>query len=295
MSDLYAYAPALGMGPPAELIRSYYQPDVASFADRCARAGAEWGIDKAAAVDVTQLFRTVDAHPLVLMLMVLDRYGPECLSWDPEVLRATLMRENVQVSAPNWTKILGVSVLLMSPSPWRQWQVFHWVARALAGLPPNFTYMEEPEIGHCFVVADVMAICDPERHTTTEVDKFVAAVLRHHGQVFAPESLAFATRELEDPQCECGHCGACFRDDNDVKCVTCTSTELRRVPYPFAALRDECRALWAPRRDLPLEQAVDGLPEVGAGAAVYEMLLQWAHAQTVRKQLLAQLHALAHK
>jgi hypothetical protein len=277
---------------------SYLAATTSGLADRCAQAVTEWGPDfdkTAAQVEPQQLYKDPDAHPLVLLLMVLDRYGPDSMDWDPEVLRVTMMRDNYQVSGASWAKLMAARVLLASPSPWRQWQVFHWVARALGGYPPNFTYLEQPELGHLFVASDLMKIVDPQRPTVLEVDKFVAATLRHEGQVWAPESLAFATRALEDPHLECQKCRALFGDDNDQRCVTCSApaTALVKVPYAHAALRDQCKALWVPRRDLPLERAVDGLGEDAAGNLVYELLLHWDHARRVRRLLLAQLHGLA--
>jgi hypothetical protein len=272
----------------------YHESTTASLAERCASFASEWGSDKVASItEPSLLFKDPEAHPLVLAMMVLDRYGPEALEWAPEVLRVTMMRDNLQVSGASFAKIMAVQVILSSPSPWRQWNVFHWMARALAGLPPNFVFLEQPELGHLFVCADVMAICDPKRQTTVEVDKFVAAALRHEGHVWAPESLAFATRALEEPQLECSTCQALFEDNNDQKCISCGATTLHKVPYHYAALRDECIALWKPRRALPLERTVDGLPESAAGNLVYDVALHWDHAQRVRKQLLAQMRGLA--
>ena len=283
----------VALDPPDEPI-AYHECDTASLADRCARAGAEWGTDKVASVQQpVLLYKDPDAHPLVLLLMVLDRYGPDSMDWDPEVLRVTMMRDSLQVSGTSWAKLMAARVLTASPSPWRQWHVHHWCARALGGHAPNFTYLEEPELGHLIVAADLMKIVDPTRAIGDEIAKFVAATLRHAGQVWAPESLAYAQFALEDPQLECGACQALFPDTGDQKCITCGAGGLRRVPYPYAALRDTCRALWAPRRELPLERAVDGLGEDAAGNLVYELLLHWDHAVRVRKQLLAQLRGLA--
>lgn len=294
-STMHAWPTRLGLElePAAEPLQ-YPECDTAGLADRCARAAAEWGTDKvAAAQEPVLLYKDPDAHPLVLTLMVLDRYGNDSLDWDPEVLRVTMIRDNLQVSGTNWAKIMASRVLLASPSPWRQWHVFHWVARGLGGQAPNFTFFEEPEIGHLFLCADVMKIVDPARVTVLEVDKFVAATLRHNGQVWAPESLSFAQHALEDPQLECRACKALFSDTGDQKCITCGRAEMHRLPYPHAALRDACKALWAPRRDLPLVRAVEGLGEDAAGNLVYELLLHWDYASRMRRQLLAQLRGLA--
>lgn len=284
-------APEAPSAPESPL--TYHEPDTQSLAERCAAVAVEWGTDKTASVaEPSALYRDPDAHPLVLMLMVLDRYGPASMEWDPEVLRATMIRDSYQVSGANWAKILAVRVLLASPSPWRQWEVFCWMARALAGFPPNFTYLEQPELGHLVVCVDLMKICDPTRETGLEVDKLVAATLRHEGHVFAPEPLAFAQRELEDPQLECAQCKALFTDNNDVRCITCGATALHKVPYVFATLRDECRKLWETRHALDFERATAGLGDRPADHLLYDLLVHWTYASHIRRQLLAQLRVL---
>lgn len=291
-----AWPVALGMVPePAE----DDEPDtsISGLAERCAQATAAWGegdgAKVAARLEPSLLLKAPDAHPLALMLVVLDRYGPEVFEWAPEVLRVTMMRDNLQVSGASFAKLMAAEALLRSPSPWRQWNVFHYVCRALAGIPPNFVYLEQPDIGQQLVAVDVMKVCDPKQTTSSEVDKFVAATLRQEGQAFAPETLSFAQRELEQPRLRCLSCDAMFEDNNDQKCVTCGSTRLTPIPYPFAVLRDECVTLWRARRDLPLVRALDGLPETVAGNLVHDLLPHWDYAVRTRRTLLTQLRGLS--
>lgn len=276
----------------------YAEATTGSLASRAVSTLQDWdpghlAEDKTAAE--VSFWKNTEAHPVTLALTLLDRYGEECMLWEPEVLKVTLIRDGIQVSNVVWTKILAVRVLISSPSPWRQWEVFHWVSRGLAGHAPNFTYLELPEVGHLMLGADVCKIIDPTRHFAGEVEKFVAGTLLSDGQVFAPPPLEFAQRELENPQIECTACHALHRDDNDVKCISCGSTKLVKVPYEFAALRDRCAALWAARAKKQIGPAVEGLPEDAAGNLVYNLLLQWDYARQCRKQLLHQLHGIARK
>jgi hypothetical protein len=266
---------------------------LAGLASRIASAAQaqDTGI-KLAAVG-PELWRVAEAHPLVLLIQVLDRYGEESFDWAPEVLRATMLRDGIDPSGANWTKILAARVLVQSPSPWRQWEVFHWVCCGLSGKQPNITYLEMPVIGNLMAGLDMMKIVDPSRVTSVEVDKFIAATLRDDGQVFAPETLGTATRELEDPQLHCKHCGALHRDDSDQKCISCGEAALEKVPYVFAELRDQCQALWKARRDLILEKALDGLPETSAGNLVYHLMVHWDYARRMQQRLLQQLRAIA--
>lgn len=287
----------LAAGAPEPEIEPVEYPDVSinGLADRCASAALEWGGSDektASRADPILLLKDPEAHPLVLMMLVLDRYGDACLEWDPEVLRATLIKDNIQMSGLCLDKLRAVMVMIMSPSPWRQWEVFHWMCRAVTGRAPNFVFLESPEIGAMMVCADIMKLIDPPRKTAIEVDKFVAAALKLEGHVYAPPPLDFAQRELEDPQLSCPACGAEFRDDNDVRCLSCGSDQLHKITSPFATLKARVEQLWNQRKNMPLEQAVEGLDEGPAGNLVYELLLHWDYATRVRRQLLVQLRSL---
>lgn len=235
------------------------------------------------------IWRHTDAHPIVLTLLLLDKYGQEYLDWHPDVLKLTLDRDGIAMSNRVWNKILAGRVVLTSPSPWRQWEVFHWVCRALNGESPNFVYFEEPELGHLVTGFQIMKLVDPKRQTSIEVDKFVAVAFKHEGIPFIPAPLDFAQRELEEPKIECLHCEAVHRDDNDVKCVTCGQPKLRKIPFEFEGLKAECQRLWDARSKLPLADAVENLPDTGAGNAVYRLLVEWDLARDVKSQMIQQL------
>jgi hypothetical protein len=256
---------------------------------------AEFVPDDSPSITAENIWRHRDAHPYVLLLLFLDRYGEESVYWLPDTAKLTLERDGTTISNSAFTKLMAARTLLATPSPWRQWEVFHWVTRGLAGLAPNFTYLEEPEIRHMFVGADLMKMVDPTRETSIEVDKYIAATFRNEGIHYAPEPLAFAQREIEQPQLHCTACDAIHRDDNDVRCVTCGSTHLKKLPYDFAASRDQTKTLWEARKNLPLLRAVDGLPDTGTGNAVYRLLVDWDYARHVRAQMVQQLRLIGGK
>lgn len=286
--------------PPSEGER-YECPDVTTsvLVGRAVDCAREWGVlgDKTAAVDdgpvatITRenIWRSPDAHPLVLAMMVIDRYGEDAVWWMPVTLQQTLEKDGILISNSSYAKILAAFTLLASPSPWRRWEVFHWVARGLAGQQPNVVYLEEPEIGHLFVMADMMKLVDPGRKTGPEVDKFVAAVLRESGIHLAPSPIDFAQRELDDQKTQCGRCNTINRDDNDVRCVHCGHQKLDKIPGEFEGAKKESEALWSARNRMPILQAVDGLPDSGPGNAVYRLLVHWDYARRVRSQMIQQL------
>jgi len=254
--------------------------------------------DKIASVEsapnLRDIWRHPDAHPVVLMLMLIDKYGMEYAEWHPDVLRLTVERDGIALSNKVWNKIMAGRVVLASPSPWRQWEVFHWVCRALAGESPNFVYLEEPELGHLVVGYEIMQMVD-KRETSFEVDKFIAATFKSAGVPYIPQPLNFAQRELEDTQLECKTCEALHRDDNDTACVSCGGKDLRRVPFEFEGLKTEIREMFETLGKLPLAAAVESLPDTAVGSAVYRLLVEWDLAKTVKAQMIQQLRMIGGK
>lgn len=247
------------------------------------------------AVTVQNIWRHPNAHPLVLTLMLLDKYGEDYVNWDPEALRLTLLKDNCKCSESVWTKILAARVLLTSPAPWRQWEQFHWISQGLAGKPPNFVYLEKPQIGFLMSAADSMRILDVTRSFGEDVTKYVATVFKDAGIAYCPTPLSFAQDELDDKHIECLDCGTVERDDNDVKCVACGSKRLKKIPGAFEALRDKTKAEYQARRRKPLAVAVDGLGDDATGESTYRLLVHAQYRNEVRSQMLQQLRMLRSK
>lgn len=250
--------------------------------------------DTGPTVSPKKLWRHRDASPAVLMLALLDSYGPEVLEWEAETVKLTLERDGKSPSNSVWTKILAGRTILLSPSPWRQWEVFHWVCRALAGIPPNFVFLEIPELGHLLAGYELMQVFDPKRETSYEVDKFVAAAFRNEGIPYIPAPLDFAQAELENARVECLSCGAVHRDDNDVSCVTCGAQDLAKVPYEYEDLRDAVKKGWKRLSKLELPQAVEELEKLPEEVAVplRTLLVHTDYARTVRNNTAAQIRGM---
>lgn len=261
------------------------------------------GIDKTAAMrfgtseplpDVTMknIWRHPNAHPLVLLMLVIERFGKESMEWEPETLRITLRKNDILLSESTWTKLLAGRVILQSPSPWRQWEQFHWISYGLAGRAPNFVYLERPEIGFLMSAVDQMKMVDRGRPLAEDIDKFVAAVLRESGIAYAPIPLAFAQEELNDRHLRCKDCGTHEKDDLDIKCIACGSKNLTKVDGVYEVLRDKTKTLFEVRKRMPIEQAVEGLGNSAADNACYRLLIHSEYRNQIRAQLLGQLRML---
>lgn len=269
-------------------------PLVDSFdlAELVKNAAAMEEADEPTTATLQNIWRRADAHPVVLLALLLDRYGKDMLEWTGEALLETMRRDDIAMSNATWTKILAVRPLLTSPAPWRRWDVFHWTALGLSGTSPNFELTEEPRLGHAVAAINVMKVIDPKREYGDEVEKFIAATFRLESVFYAPAPLAFAQDEIESPMLECTNCHARHRDDHDVRCITCGKATLKREPFEFAELRDATKALWNGVKSLPLDQAVEKLPHDNVGNAVYALVTNYDYARDQTKAMRAQLRML---
>lgn len=266
-------------------------PDLASLVKTAAASVRGFQV-RASGATAANIWRRADAHPITLALLVLERYGDDAMTWRVDTLRETLTRDGIALSNANWTKLLAVRTLFTTPSAWRRWEVFHWVAIALTGAAPNFEFFEAPRLGAVVHAVNVLKLIDPAREFGEEVDKFIAAIFKSEGIPYLPEPLEFAARELEDPQLECPACGARHRDDDDLRCVTCGSRTMTKIPYEFAEQRAKIEARWKQVKDLPVLEAVGRLSHDSADTAVYALATNWDWAKDQHLALVSQLHAL---
>lgn len=239
------------------------------------------------------IWRHPHAHPLVLTLILLDKYNNEYLEWDAEVLRTTMFRDGISISNSVWTKIQAARVPLTSPSPWRQWETFHVVCRGLAGIQPNMSYFEKPELGHLVHGVDILKIMDRPREFLLEIDKFIAVTCKDVGTPYAPPPIDFVQDEIDQPQFKCSNCGLKERDDGDVRCPHCTSDKLERLRPENADFRDEVKKRFDQLKKLPLEEAGERIEESRIDMPAARLLMHWEYRNQQRSHLVEQLKTLA--
>lgn len=254
-----------------------------------ARFGTE---DQLPGVTSKNIWRHPNAHPLALLLLLVNKYGQDCLDWEPEALRRTLQKDDILLSDSTWTKIMAVRVIVVSPTPWRQWEQFHWVSYGLAGRPPNFTYMERPEIGFMMAAVDMMQVIDRARPFAEDICKLVAVVLQDRGIMYAAPPLQFAQEPLNDSRIHCQQCGTQEKDDHDIKCVACGSATLAHLPGPSEHLMTPTKALFEARKKMPLEKALDSLGHDAPAQAAYKLLVHSEYRNEIRAHLISQLRML---
>ncbi len=144
-------------------------------------------------ITVTNLLRHPEAHPVVLDFLLLKRYGPEWMTWEPETLEMLLGRDfRGGVSDLNFSKIQAVKALHFVDTFWQQWEIFVPCLMALNGVFPDFAVLSPPTVAQCAVAVDVANhIRDVE--WSLEIKKFIEVVFLHD-DIFCPvEPLDFVT------------------------------------------------------------------------------------------------------
>lgn len=152
-------------------------------------------------VTARNVFHHPDAHPLVLDLLLLRRYGADFLSWEASTLEHVVPRDFgvSSISHVNMGKIEACRVLHAVESPWRQWEVFGWVVMALNGIPPDFQVLQAPTAAQTAIAVDTFARVRTDVAWSEEVRLYVGAACAHDGVFVPPAPLdTFAVPASED-------------------------------------------------------------------------------------------------
>ena len=139
----------------------------------------------------TNLLEHPEAHPLVLELLLLRKYGPEWMLWDPEVVELRLRADFKVQDVPDLTmdKLMAVRTAHLVDSPWREWEVFSAVGQAFNDTPVNFTVMWLPSPAEiCGTVQILNQIRDDVSWTDREAEDLRAFMSTAflHGNMLAP-------------------------------------------------------------------------------------------------------------
>ena len=163
--------------------------------DRAAAAPPMTG--KGAVITEQNLFQHPYAHPVLLDLVLLKRYGPEWMEWEPEVLELRVPCDfRVQIlSELNLHKIQAIKTLHFVDTFWQQWQVFVWCCMPLNGVPPDFRIMQVPTVAQSMVAVDIANRVRQDVPFNEELTQYLEQVHLHDG-IFCPiEPLNFVTIE----------------------------------------------------------------------------------------------------
>lgn len=149
-------------------------------------------------VTVTNLLRHPDAHPVVLDFVLLKRYGPEWMVWEPETLEGHIGRDfRGGVSDLNFSKIQAVKTLHLVDSFWLQWEVFLPCLTVFNGTFPDFSVLRPPTVAQCAVAVDIANYIRDDVDWSPEIKAFIGVVFQHD-DIFCPvEPLDFVPVDVE--------------------------------------------------------------------------------------------------
>lgn len=124
--------------------------------------------------------------------ILIDRYGEEWLSWDPETIWQTITQDfSTAIHPVNKEKINAAKTLLMTDDFWIEWQAFEKVVKAFNNFIPSFHMMEgasPAEMAWAVEQAKIIRVFPYSQ----EVIAYIRANADNLGWVWLPEELRFA-------------------------------------------------------------------------------------------------------
>lgn len=132
-------------------------------------------------VTLRSLFSHPAAHPIVLDLIVFNKYGLEWMEWEPETVQAALQKDFGNVSDLALSKLMAMRTLHVSGAFWREWEVFGWCCMALNGIFPDFQVMQVPSVEQCAIAVDIANRTRSDVSWSEEVRIYLSTVHVHQG------------------------------------------------------------------------------------------------------------------
>jgi hypothetical protein len=148
---------------------------------------------KTAKVTSINLFQQPEAHPVVLDLALLRKYGADWMQWEPETLVWRIPQDfhTTDVSDLNLDKIQAMKTLHYNDNFWTQWEVFNWCLQPLNNMFPNFQIMQVPSTAQILVALSTAAKVRADVVWSGEVRAFMEAACRFDGIFCPPAPLDF--------------------------------------------------------------------------------------------------------
>lgn len=174
--------------------------------------------EKVSSITVVNLFRNPDAHPLVLDLALLRKYGPEWLGWELETLQQRIQKDfnTPTVSDLNLEKVQACKTLHLVDTYWLQWEVFSPCTKALNGVFADFRTLVPPTVGECMIAVDIANRIRQDVPWSEEVETYIGIVHRHDDILLTQPPLDFARIDMP------------FEVSVDLKKVAVSWPEVRR-------------------------------------------------------------------
>jgi len=170
-------APSLVVEPPTT--------DSAGDDDRANHGRSE---SSPGAVTAVNVMRHARAHPIVLDLLMSQKYGPEWLIWEAETIEHRVPQDfRSSLSLLNFSKLQAMRTMHLVDSFWQRWEVFGWCCMPLNDIFPDFEVMQVPTVAQCMVAVDIANRVRDDMQWSEEIRHYLAVVHRHD-EILVPQA-----------------------------------------------------------------------------------------------------------
>jgi len=191
----------------------------------------KWGMDPArippplqdSLEPIIRFFSYHDAHPIALMMALMEKFGADWFEWEPETLRSEILKtfKAHSISDHNWQKIQAIRTLTTTMGFWLEWHIFEKLVQALNNNIPRFDISQRCTMSQLMAGVDIANTIRVEQYGD-EIQKYIAACAIDEAVTYLPAPLDFAKTILSEPKYYCPKCGTVDRDDMDGRCDFCT-------------------------------------------------------------------------
>lgn len=160
---------------------------------------------RAAKVTPMALFRHPATHPIVLDVLLLNKYGPEWLEWEAETLEIRVPQDfnTPTISDINLSKLNAAKTLHLVDSFWQRWEVFVWCTMPFNSIFPDFEVMQVPSVIQCMFAVEVANKIRTDVPWSDEMKAYLEGVCLNDGIICPQEPLDFVSVDSEDYPIEC--------------------------------------------------------------------------------------------
>lgn len=178
------------------------------------------------------VFTHHDTHPLLLDMILLQKYGPIWLTWEAETIWDEIADDFKQnVSTSNASKIQAVRTCHLVETPWKAWEAFTPVAQAFNNNIPDFRSLQKPTPAQVIYAVTLMNIVKKEEFSI-EVSRYIAACFLDENIYLLPPPVDFAQDDAKRMRYRCKKCGRIDVDEDNQMCDSCGAPQSQLVREP---------------------------------------------------------------
>ena len=144
------------------------------------------------------IFQHPDAHPVVLDMLLSQKYGSEWLVWEPETIELHVQRDfRCTLSHLSLSKIQAMRTMHLVDAFWERWEVFIWCAMPISDIVPDFEIMQVPTVLQCMRAVDIANRVRTDVSWSDELKAYLAAVHRHDEVLVPQPPLDFVKLDMQ--------------------------------------------------------------------------------------------------